>query len=61
MSMFIIFRIIGWLFIALSVIGIFSSILIIDKKRESVSRVEVIVQIILTSMLVWFIYTAMQI
>ena len=61
MSTFIIFRIIGWLFIVLSVIGIFSSILIIDKEVQPISRIGVIIQIILTTLLIWFIYTAMQI
>ena len=61
MSTFIIFRIIGWLFIVLSVIGIFSSILTIDKEVKPISRIGVIIQIILTTLLIWFIYTAMQI
>jgi hypothetical protein len=58
---FVIFRIVGWLFIILSIAGTFLSIGMIDKKREPITRSDVMVQIILTSWLIWFLYTAMQI
>jgi len=61
MTVFLIFRIIGWFFIITSIIGIISQIILIDEEREPISRLDVIVKLILTIPLIWFLYTAMQI
>jgi len=61
METFLIFRIIGWFFIISSIIGVLSQILLIDAEREPLSRTDVVVKLILTIPLIWFLYTAMQI
>ncbi len=58
---YIIFRIIGWFIIIITGASIAGSILYIGEERKPITPKLALINLILNSITIWFIYTAMQI
>jgi len=57
---YVIFRLIGWLLVLFNVLGIFATILGINREVK-ISKTTAIITLIVNSLAIWFLYTAMNI